>query len=112
MKFPSLIIRQFCKTPVTVKIYSEGLDENGAPIVVYNGEHLCNYQDKAKTIMTAEKKIVQVNGVILIPDDIVPDVPNISSGEVIINGMKRDIVQGIKNRNPDGTVNFTELDVI
>ena len=30
----------------------------------------------------------------------------------LLDGVKRNIVQGIKHRNPDGTVNFTELDVI
>lgn len=112
VKFPSLVKKQFCKTPVEVTIYGEGVGEDGAPIVSYSGEHLCNYQDKAKTVLTAEKKLVQVSGVALIPGDIAPDLPTLSGGTVEINGVKRDIAQGIKARNPDGTVNFTELDVI
>lgn len=112
MKFPCLVRPQFCKTPVAVVIYGESIDEDGAPIVAYSGEHLCNYQDKAKTVMTPEKKLVQVSGVALIPGDIAPDLPTLSGGTVEINGVKRDIAQGIKARNPDGTVNFTELDVI
>lgn len=130
MRFPSLIRKQFCKQPIWLTLYGEGLDENGAPVVVYDrrelfpsdtlkpsdtlyGEPLyCNFQEKVKTILTSEKKKVQANGVLLIPRDIIPSAATISGGYAVINGVKRDIVQGIKARNPDGTVNFIELDVI
>lgn len=130
MKFPSLVKQQFCKTPVEVTIYGEGLNEDGAPDILFECRELypseslvpsqalhggcvyCNLQNKAKTIMTAQKKIVQVNGILLIPYDIVPNSPTISGGFVVIDGVKRDIVQGTKVRNPDGTVNYTELDVM
>ena len=72
----------------------------------------CNYQDSAKTVLTAQQKKVEVSGVILVPGDIVPDSPTISGGFAEINGVRREIVKGVKARNPDGTVNFTELDVI
>lgn len=112
MKFPCLIRPQFCNTPVTVVIYGEGIDEDGAPEIIYSGEHKCNFQEKVKTILTSEKKKVQANGVLLIPFDIIPSVATISGGYAVINGVKRDIIQGVKARNPDGTVNFVELDVI
>ena len=130
MKFPSLVKNQFCKTPVEVTIYGEGLTEDGAPDVLFECRELfpsndlypsdtlhggcvyCNLQNKAKTVMTAQKKIVQVNGILLVPGDIIPNSSTISSGFVVIDGVKRDIVQGIKVRNPDGTVNYTELDVM
>ena len=112
MKFPCLVRPQFCNTPVTVVIYGEGVDEDGAPEIKYSGEHECNYQDKAKTVLTAEKKVVQVSGVALIPGDIAPELPTMSGGYVEIFGVRREIVNGVKARNPDGTVNFTELDVI
>lgn len=44
--------------------------------------------------------------------DIVPELPTLSNGEVIVNGVKRRIYQGEKARNPDGTVNYTRLDLI
>ena len=49
---------------------------------------------------------------LLFDGDIAPDIPTLSAGFVVLDGVKRNIVQGIKHRNPDGTVNFTELDVI
>lgn len=130
MDFPKLVLKQFCKTPVKVTVYGEGITEDGAPVVIFEcrkvypsfdlfpsdtffaGEIRCNYQDKSKTVFDAQKKIVKTSGVILIPGDIAPNFPTLSGGYVLINGVKRDIVQGVKARNPDGTVNFTELDVI
>ena len=130
MKFPCLVRQKFCKTPIYLTLYGEGVTEDGAPIVIYErkelypdddlfpqknlyGDYLyCNYQDKAKTVLTAQQKKVEVSGVILVPGDIVPDSPTISGGFAEINGVRREIVRGVKARNPDGTVNFTELDVI
>ena len=113
MKFPSLVRQKFCKTPIYLTLYGEGVTEDGAPEVIFESEKVnCNYQDKAKTVLTAQQKKVEVSGVILIPGDIVPDSPTISGGFAEINGVRREIVRGVKARNPDGTVNFTELDVI
>lgn len=130
MKFPCLVRPRFCKTPVYVTLYGEGVTEDGAPEIIYERKELypsdtlypndnlygdclyCNYQETAKTVFTEQQKKVQVNGVILIPGDIVPDYPTISGGFVEILGARREIIKGTKARNPDGTVNFTELDVI
>lgn len=130
MRFPSLVRKKFCKTPIYLTLYGEGLTEDGAPIVIYERKELypsdklfpknsqygdflyCNYQDSAKTILTEQQKKVEVSGVILIPGDIAPNSPTISGGFAEINGVRREIVKGVKARNPDGTVNFTELDVI
>ena len=130
MRFPSLVRKKFCKTPIYLTLYGEGLTEDGAPVVIYErkklypdynlypqknlyGDHLyCNYQDSAKTVLTAQRKKVEVSGVILIPGDIAPNSPTISGGFAEINGVRREIVRGVKARNPDGTVNFTEFDVM
>lgn len=113
MKFPSLVRQKFCKTPIYLTLYGEGVTEDGAPEVIFESETVdCNYQDNAKTVLTAQQKKVEVSGVILIPGDIVPDSPTISGGFAEINGVRREIIRGVKARNPDGTVNFTELDVI
>ena len=111
-------------------IYGEGVTEDGAPLTVFEcknlypsdslypsavlhgGNALCNVQSKAKTVYTKEQKIVQVSAVLLFDGDIAPDSPTLSAGFVVLDGVKRNIVQGIKHRNPDGTVNYTELDVI
>lgn len=41
----------------------------------------CNYQDKVKTILTAEKKLIEVTGTALFAGDIAPTLPVISGGK-------------------------------
>lgn len=112
MKYPCLVDKRFCKTEVHVEIEPEGLDVYGRPLpsTVYDGK--CNYQDKTKTILTAEKKLIEVTGTALFPGDIAPELPVISGGMVTIFGVERRIVQGTKARNPDGTVNYTGLELV
>ena len=112
MRFPCLIDKRQCKTEIQVEIAQEGVNKYGKPLpsVFYSGK--CNYQDKAKTILTAEKKLIEVTGTALLPGDIAPTLPVISGGTVKIFGVERRIVQGTKARNPDGTVNYTGLELI
>ena len=44
--------------------------------------------------------------------DIAPSLAVISSGYVIVFGQKRQIYRGTKARNPNGTVNYTELELM
>ena len=112
MKYPCLIDKRFCKTSVSVVIEQEGVDKYGEPLQTFTWEGKCNYQDKGKTVLTAEKKLIQLSGCALIPGDIAPDLPTLSGGTVTVNGVKRRLYEGSKVRNPDGTVNHTRLDVI
>lgn len=109
MKYPCLVPKWMCKTEILLEFDWEGLNEYGEPLdpVRYSGK--CNYQDKAKTVLTAEKKLIEVTGSALFPGDICPDLPVISSGYASVFGAKRQILQGTKARNPDGTVNYTEV---
>lgn len=111
MKYPSLVRKENCKTDIHVVIYGEDITEDGAPEVVLEKDLKCNYQDKAKRVLTAEKTIIQINGVALFCEDFAPDIPIISGGEVTIFGEKRSIFQGTKARNPDGTVNYIKLEM-
>ena len=112
MRWPSLIDKRLCKTLVHAEIEPEGVDNYGEPLppVIFDG--FCNYQDHAKVVYTDEKKIIEVNGTALFPGDIAPDLPTISSGTVTVFGVERRIATGMKARNPDGTVNYTRLELI
>lgn len=112
MKFPSLVDKRFCKTPITVTLYQEGNDEDGEPLSGIEFEGLCNYQDSAKTVLTAEKRLIQLSAQAYFIGDIAPGLAVISDGEVTIFGEKRKVAQGMKARNPDGTVNYTRLDLV
>lgn len=112
MKYPCLVPKRLCKTDIHVRIESEELTEDGGPQILLEGDFECNYQDTAKRVLTAEQKLVQITGTAMFPGDIAPDIPVISGGEVIVFGVARRILQGMKARNPDGTVNYTRLDLI
>lgn len=109
MKYPCLVPKKLCKTDIFLEIEQEGVSEKGEPLEAVLFEGKCNYQDKARTILTTEKKVVEITGAALFPGDICPELPVISGGNAVVFGAKRRIQQGRKARNPDGTVNYTEV---
>lgn len=110
-RWPQLVLPQFCTTDIKVVVESEELNENGTPKKLLNWSGKCNYQDKAKRVWTNDKTFVEINGTCLIPGDIAPELAVIPSGIVTIFGVEHELLQGIKARNPDGTVNYTQLDI-
>lgn len=110
-KWPDLVLPQFCNTDITVIIESEELNENGTPKTLLEWTGKCNYQDKAKRIWTSDKVLVEVTGTCLIHGDIAPNMNVIPKGIVHVLGMDRELVLGTKARNPDGTVNYTQLEL-
>ena len=112
MKFPKLVDPRFTQTPLHITLYAEGITEDGAPVTALDGDFLGNWQDGAKTILTKEQKKVQISGRAYLDGDIAPQLAEITGGAVTVFGAARQIVKGQKHRNPDGSVNFTELDVV
>ena len=112
MKYPDLVPKRACRTKIHVVIHDEGLDENGGPKKVFEGDLMCNYQDKGKRVLTAEQKVVQLTGTAMFHGDPFPKVPAITGGEITVFGVKRRIWQGEKARNPDGSVNYVRLNII
>ena len=112
MKYPCLVMKQLCTTPIHVRIEQEGVSEDGGPLLAFESDLLCTYQDTAKTVLTAEGKQVQLSGVAMFPGDNAPDLPSLSGGQATVFGVERQIFQGIKARNPDGSVNYTELRLV
>jgi len=111
MKYPCLVPKKLCKTDITVLLESEELDNKGKPLKTLEIHLKCNFQDKARTVLTAEKKLVEITGTALFPGDIAPDFPSLSGGTVTVFGNMRRIEQGMKARNPDGSVNYCRLEV-
>lgn len=109
MRYPSLVPDAVCKTPIRLVVEQECLDEDGAPIEAFSFDGVCNWQDGGKVELTSEQKYVRITGRAYFPGDICPDVPVISSGYGVIFGERRQIAEGVKARNPDGTVNYTEV---
>lgn len=109
MRYPDLVPDWVCNTPISLAIEAEEIDEDGAPSFTELEDLLCNYQDGGKALFQAEQKVVDVSGRAYFNGDICPNIPNITSGSAVIFGETREILQGFKRRNPDGTVNHTEV---
>ena len=109
MNYPELVPDWVCKTPITLVIESESLDEDGAPEMTTIEGLYCNWQDGGKAIFNGEQKVIDVSGTAYFNGDVAPNIPNITAGEAVVHGEVRQIAQGFKRRNPDGTVNHTEI---
>lgn len=112
MKFPCLVDKRFCKTPVTVTIESDELNEDGELAEVFKVTTKCNLQMGAKASFTKDKEKIELSGIALFIGDICPMLSVISSGSITIDGKEYGINKGNKNLNPDGTVNYTTLELI
>lgn len=108
--WPRLVPGRVCKTPCRV-ILTNGTGEDGAPAVVEELELKCNWQDKPRQVLNAERQLIQLSGTALFDGDIAPNL-NILTGELEIYGKPWVIYQGSKCRNPDGTVNYTRLELM
>ena len=109
MKYPDLVPEKLCRTDITLEMEQEGLNVYGEPLETFTYSGKCNYQDKARTVLTSEKKLIDITGSALFHGDICPDLPVISGGTATIFGVERRILEGRKARNPDGSVNYTEV---
>lgn len=112
MNYPKLVRKEQCKTDIHVVLYGEGTTEDGEPVIALEDDFKCNYQDKAKRVLSAEKVVIQLTAKAYFVGDIAPDLAVISGGLVTVFGETRSIYQGSKARNPDGIVNFTELEIM
>ena len=111
-KYPKLVRKAHMKTPITVVLESDELTNLGEPKFSVTLQKLCNFQDGTHKVLTAEQQIIEASGTALFDGDIAPDMAVIGTGYVVVFGEKRRIIRGSKNRNPDGTVNYSRLDVM
>ena len=113
MRYPELVPNWVCTVPIYLTIETEGLTEDGEPAYVSLGSAeaplACNYQDGGKVRLTEEQRIIEVSGRAYFNGDICPELSNLTAGTAVIFGEVREILQGYKRRNPDGSVNHTEV---
>ena len=112
MNYPKLVKPWVQKTPIRIEVDDGTLNMYGEPADPHVYEGTCNYQDRATTVLTSEKKLIDITGTALFDGDILPDLPVISGGEAYIFGVTRRIASGQKHRNPDGTENYTEVNLV
>ena len=112
MAFPCLVDKKFCKTNVLVTIDRDEMNEDGEIENATSIITTCNLQMGARVSMTKDKEKIELSGVALFIGDLCPSVPVISSGTVKVYDREYSINKGTKNLNPDGTVNYTTLELI
>lgn len=104
LPFPQWIL----VTPV--KIYQTYINEDGEPVenLIYEG--LCNYSEKSKQTLDAERRLITLSGKVIVEGDVNPG--KLIEGYVQIGDIKKDIFRTSRPRNPDGSVFSTELDLM
>ena len=70
-----------------------------------------SWQDSARRVFARDRVEVEATGSVYASGDILPGAARISGGRLTAFGCDWEIVAGSKARNPDGTVNYTRLDV-
>lgn len=113
-KWPKLVPSTVCTTPVTVRL-QEGVEDDGSPKYTVVWEGKCNYSEKSRQVLDEKRQLVELQARALIDGDIAPgqDI----AGEAVITsvgfpGVVRYIYSASRARNPDGTVNFTQLELM
>lgn len=110
MRYPKLVPESVCVTPCVV-YRTDGLNRDGSKkkTVVYRGG--CFHSERSMQKLNADKQLITLTGEALFCGDIAPDAPVID-GYAEIGGREYRIYGSEKAKNPDGTVNYTRLDLI
>lgn len=112
MKYPQLVRDCDCKTDITLKIYTNGISEDGEPITAVEKNLKCNYQSTGQKRYDSEHQIVEIHSVALLNGDAISELEEVSNGVATILGVERRIYKCSKERNPDGTVNYTRIEFL
>jgi hypothetical protein len=99
-----------CNTDVAINIV-DGLTEDGEPNVVATYSGKCNYSEKSKKTLDEKRRLIELNGTVIMEGDISPCVAKLS-GNVTINGITQEIYRGSRPRNPDGSIHHTKLELV
>lgn len=95
-----------------VKVNLDEIGEYGESEVSQVGSFYCNYQATSKRIYTSDTSYIQLSGIALLDGDALDMNSNPSDGEAVILGRTFRIHSISKMRNPDGSVNYTKIELI
>ena len=108
--WPCLMPPGVCNTPCKITL-TVGEGEDCTPVVAATLKINCNWQDSPRQILNADRQLIQLGGTAYFSGDIAPEV-NVLAGTVEIYGVTWTIHKGAKCRNPDGTVNYTKMELM
>lgn len=110
MRWPQLVPDKVCTADCTIT-QTAGLNRDGSrkTEIVYTGK--CNHVEKSHQKLNADKQLITLSGTALFNGDIAPD-RAVIEGTALISGKTYVIFSSEKAKNPDGTVNYTRLELI
>lgn len=110
MPWPDLIKPWACKVPITITL-TDGIGEDGAPKVVATIETLCSYNGKGGWAVDENRQAVRYTGAALLPGNIAPQLAHLTGWAELL-GKRLVIHSAERARNPDGSVNYTRLELM
>lgn len=110
MKWPKLVQPWMCSEKIEIYL-THGLGMDGVPAQSAVIHTTCNFSEKMRQVLDAERRLVTLEGTVLINGDIAPDTAQLS-GWVSLRGVRREIFRAERGRNPDGSVNYTRLELM
>lgn len=112
-QLPPKHLKKLLNNECDIKLYQEGLSEEGEPLTSLNLENQkCRFVEKTKVVISPDGRKVELIGKVILLGDIAPKIKKISGGQVRINRSEYEIYQASRPRNPDGTVHHTSLELI
>ena len=112
MAYPCLIPDWALNATAKVLIASEGVSEDGEMLTQLEVEKKCNIQLKSEQKLDSKKQSVSLTGKAYFQGDICPDIRTIKGGTLTCNDVEYSIHAGNKALNFDGSVNYTELELV
>ena len=96
----------------TVRVVADGdIDGSSDSCVLYDGR--ANYAEMPRRVTDTDRRAVDVRAVVLIPGDIVEGRERVIGTVYVDGGATGYVIDSCaRMRNPDGTVNYTRLELI
>ncbi len=110
MKWPQLVQPWACQVPATVHL-TGAMGEDGTETELACIHTKCSFDERQRQVLDAQRQLVRLEGKLLFPGDIFPDASELK-GSVELLGRSRKIYRGGRARNPDGSVNYTRIEVM
>lgn len=112
MAYPCLIPKWALNKLVEVHIAGNGVSEDGELDSTLDITRKCNIQFKSEQKLDEKRQSVNLTGKAYFEGDICPDIRTIKGGKLTCDGIDYKIHAGSKALNFDGSVNYTELELM
>lgn len=112
MAYPCLIPKWAFNKLVEVHIAGDGVSEDGEILPELSITQKCNIQFKSEQKLDDKRQSVSLTGKAYFEGDMCPDIRIIKGGKLVCDDIEYKIHAGSKALNFDGSVNYTELELI